>query len=200
MFADESQKSFGMPNSSGDVHAEGSRTALRRLRGRQLPGSAGQLGRDKSGATLIEFSLIAFLLIFVISATIEIAFVYWATEQLENGSGDAARLVRTGQAQSQSLSQAQLKGAICQRARILPDCTTRLRLDVQSAETFAQITPPDPFDGNGDLKSDNDFSYSPGGPNSISLLTAFYSWPIGFFGGPYLLRASTPMRNEPFEQ
>ena len=171
-----------------------------RARGHRLANSVCHLARDKSGATLIEFSLIAFLLIFVISATIEVAFVYWATEQLENGSGDAARLVRTGQAQSQSLSQAQLKGAICQRARILPDCTARLRLDVQSAETFAQINPPDPFDSNGDLKTDNDFSYSPGGPNSISLLTAFYSWPIGFFGGPYLLRASTPMRNEPFEQ
>ena len=198
MFADEKDYSAVSRDLSKDSCPSEDREAPVRRSGALR--TMGRFGSDREGATLVEFSLIAFLLFFVIFATIEIGFVYWATEQLENGNTDAARLVRTGQAQSQSLSQAQLKEQICLRARILPDCVARLRLDLQSAETFAQINPPDPLDNNGDLKTDGQFSFAPGGPNSISLLTSFYSWPVGFFGGPYLLRASAPMRNEPFEQ
>ena len=44
-----------------------------------------RFARQCCGAVLIEFSLIAFLLLFVIFSTIEISLVYWATEQIENG-------------------------------------------------------------------------------------------------------------------
>lgn len=153
---------------------------------------------ERSGAALIEFSLIAFLLLFVIFSTIEIGLVYWATEQIENGNKSAARMVRTGQVQAQSLSQSQLKSEICARAHILPNCLTNLRLDVRSAGSYAAIVPPDAMGSDGAMKDDGEFSFAPGGPQDVALVTAFYSWPIGFFGGPYLLRASVPLRNEPF--
>ncbi|MEM9355952.1 MAG: TadE/TadG family type IV pilus assembly protein [Pseudomonadota bacterium] len=154
--------------------------------------------RERCGAALIEFSLIAFLLLFVIFSTIEIGLVYWATEQIENGSNSAARLVRTGQVQTQSLNQAQLKTEICARAHILPNCLANLRLDVRSAASYAAIVPPDALDSDGELKEDNEFSFSPGAPQDVALVTTFYSWPVSFFGGPYILRASVPLRNEPF--
>ena len=151
----------------------------------------------QGGAVLIEFSIIAFLLLFVIFSTIEIGLVYWATEQIENGSNNAARLVRTGQVQTQALNQAQLKTEICARARILPNCQTNLRLDVRSAQSYAAIVPPDALGSNGELKDDNEFSFSPGAPQDVALVTTFYNWHLSFFGGHYLLRASVPLRNEP---
>ena len=154
--------------------------------------------RSTCGATLVEFSLIAFVLLFTIFSTVEIALVYWATQQLENANNDAARQVRTGIVQNQSIDRDGLKTYICQRASILPNCIADLRLDVRSAETYASIQPPDPFNGSGEMKEDGEFAYAPGGPENAALVTAFYSWPVAFFGGPYLLRASVPLRNEPF--
>ena len=172
------------------------RAASNVLGGKQ-PGQA-SLASNQSGATLVEFSLIGFLLLTAIFATVEIGFVYWATEQLENGNSDAARLVRTGTVQNLSFSQAQLKGEVCQRARILPNCMSNLRLDVRSAQNYAAIVPPEPISGIGGLKDDGEFSFAPGGPQDAALVTVFFNWPLGFFGGPYLLRASVPLRNEPY--
>ncbi len=153
---------------------------------------------DSGGATLVEFSLIAFVLLFVIFGTIEVALVYWVTSSLEHANNDAARALRTGTVQSQSIDRADLKTLICQRASILPNCVTALRLDVRSAADYASIIPPEPLDENGDIKNDSEFTYIPGGPESAALVSAFYQWPVAFFGGPYLLRASVPLRNEPF--
>lgn len=154
--------------------------------------------RNSSGAALVEFSLIAFVLLFTIFATVETALVYWATEQLEHANNDAARQVRTGVVQNQSIDRDALKTFICQRASMLPNCVADLRLDVRSADTYASIQPPDPLNGSGEIKEDGEFAYAPGGPESAALVTAFFSWPVAFFGGPYLLRASVPLRNEPF--
>ncbi|NJO22455.1 MAG: pilus assembly protein [Sphingomonadales bacterium] len=54
-----------------------------------------QLRRDRRGATLVEFSLIAFPSLILLLGTFEIGFVYWANQELENATRDAARLVRT---------------------------------------------------------------------------------------------------------
>ena len=147
---------------------------------------------------MIEFSLIAFPFLFLLLATFEIGFVYWATDELDNAANDAARLVRTGQVQTGKLNQAQLKAQICSKTTVLLDCETKLRLDLRSAGTFAGITPPDPVGSNGALKGDGDFTFSPGDGNDVILLSAFYNWSSFLLTGDYLLRAAMPARNEPF--
>jgi Flp pilus assembly protein TadG len=156
-----------------------------------------QLAGSRSGATLVEFALIAFPLLLLILATFEVGFIYWANQELENATSDAARLVRTGQVQTGNMNQAQLKTQLCSRTALLVSCQSRVRLDVRSAPTFAAITPPDPLDGNGQLKADNAFSFSPGGSNDVVLISAFYDWQ-SLFSGVYIVRAATPARNEPF--
>ena len=68
-----------------------------------------QGARCRSGATLVEFSLLAFPFLLLLMATFEVGFLYWANQELENATGDAARMVRTGQVQAGNLNQAQLK-------------------------------------------------------------------------------------------
>ena len=159
--------------------------ALRRLR------------RCRSGATLIEFSLIALPLLLLILATFELGFIYWANHELENATNDAARLVRTGQVQAGNLNQAQLKTELCNRTALLVGCLSRVRLDVRSAPNFNAISPPQPVDGNGALKPEGAFSYAPGVGDDIVLVSAFYTWNT-LFSGTYLVRAAMPVRNEPF--
>src|SRR5262245_50882094 len=160
-------------------------------------GALQRLWRCRSGATLVEFSLIALPLLLLILATFELGFIYWANHELENATSDAARLVRTGQVQTGKLNQAQLKTELCNRTALLVGCASRVRLDVRSAPTFAAITPPEPLDGSGELRGDADFSYSPGGADDVVLVSAFYDW-RSLFSGVYIVRAAVPIRNEPF--
>jgi Flp pilus assembly protein TadG len=156
-----------------------------------------QLRRNQSGSTMVEFSLVAFPLLLLILAVFEIGFIYWANQELENATADAARLVRTGQVQSANMSRAQLKTQLCNRTALLVSCESRVRLDVRSAPTLAAITAPQPLDGDGALKAETDFSYSPGSGNDVVLISAFYDWK-SLFSGVYIVRAAAPARNEPF--
>jgi Flp pilus assembly protein TadG len=153
--------------------------------------------RCRSGATLVEFSLLAFPFLLLLMATFEIGFLYWANQELENATGDAARMVRTGQVQAGNLNQAQLKTALCSRTALLVGCQSRVRLDVRSAPSFAAITAPEPLDASGEMKADGGFSFSPGGADDVVLVSAFYDW-RSLFSGVYIVRAAAPVRNEPF--
>lgn len=156
-----------------------------------------KVARCRSGATLVEFSLLAFPFLLLIMASFEVGFIYWANQELENATSDAARMVRTGQVQAGKLTQAELKTQLCNRTALLVGCQSRVRLDVRSGPTFAAITPPEPLDGSGDLKGDTDFRYAPGGADDVVLVSAFYDW-RSLFSGVYIVRASAPVRNEPF--
>jgi Flp pilus assembly protein TadG len=160
-------------------------------------GRVRRLACDRRGAAMLEFALVAVPLLLLILATFEIGLVYWANQEIENATSDAARLVRTGQVQVGKMSQAQLKSQLCGRTALLVGCESRLRLDVRSGPTFSAITPPDPLDASGELKDDNAFSFSPGGSSDVVLVSAFYDW-NSLFSGVYIVRAAAPARNEPF--
>jgi len=156
---------------------------------------------------MVEFALIAALLFFLTFAVLDVALIYWATFELENATNDAARLIRTGQVQSDPpMSESALKTEICSKTSILFSCSGKLRLNVENFGTFGDVTPVDPFDAGGALKGS--FSYQPGAAEDIILITTFYEWqPISVFpgialsnmaNGNLLLRAALTFRNEPF--
>jgi Flp pilus assembly protein TadG len=165
-------------------------------------------GSHQRGATMIEFTLIIVPFFVLLFGILEVGLVFWGAFELENATDDTARLVRTGQAQTGSFDEARLKQEICKRVSLLVNCTAKLRLDVQSFDSFSQMTPPDPLDGDGNLKGS--FDYSLGGPQQVVLFTAFYEWPLLNFmstmslsnmaTGNRLLRASAAFRNEPFPE
>jgi Flp pilus assembly protein TadG len=157
-----------------------------------------RLARDQRGATFVEFTLIALPFLLLLFGTFEIAFIYWANQELEHATTQGARLVRTGQVQAGPMTQAQLKTEICSKTAVLVGCTERLRLDVRSAKAFPDITPPDPMDGTGKMKADAGFSFAPGVGNDVVLVSAFYDWKPLLKSSDYILRASSVIRNEPF--
>jgi Flp pilus assembly protein TadG len=157
-----------------------------------------RLWRDAAGVSVIEFSLIALPFLVLLYGTFEAGFVYWASQELEHAAGYAARLVRTGQVQAGSLTQAQLTAQICGQTAVLVGCTTKLRLDVRSGKTLGDITPPAPLNGSGGLKDAAEFTFSPGAANDVVLVSTFYDWPPLLKPSGYILRAATVVRNEPF--
>src|SRR6267142_1539977 len=55
-------------------------------------------------------------------AIMETAIVFFASQTLETAVADSARLIMTGQAQSQGFTQAQFKTAVCAKILGLFDC------------------------------------------------------------------------------
>jgi Flp pilus assembly protein TadG len=161
-------------------------------------GLLGGLAQSELGATMVEFAIVALPFFILLLGAFDIGFYYWGSEELEHATAYGARLVRTGQVQNGGINQAQLKTEICSKTAVLVGCATRLRIDVRSGQSLADITPPSPLDGQGVLKSDADFVFSPGVGSDVVLVSAFFNWQLVLKPSDYIMRAAVVARNEPF--
>jgi len=157
-----------------------------------------ELAQSKLGATMVEFAAVALPFFILLFGAFDIGFYYWGSEELEHATAYGARLVRTGQVQNGGINQAQLKTEICSKTAVLVGCASRLRIDVRSGQSLADITPPSPLDGQGELKGDADFVFSPGVGNDVVLVSAFFNWRLLLKPSDYIMRATVVARNEPF--
>jgi Flp pilus assembly protein TadG len=162
--------------------------------------------RSERGATLVEFAIIAVPFLLLIFGIMEVGFVFWGTYELENATEDAARQIRTGKVATNGIDADGFKALVCGHVSLLAQCSSRLRLDVRSFSSFGQIAAnqPAPLDAGGNLESN--FTWNPGGPSSIVLVSTFYEWPLvnvltsaslsNMGDGNRLLRASAAFKNE----
>ena len=164
-----------------------------------------RLAQDRSGATAVEFGLIAAPFFALLLAVLQTSLIFFASQVLETGVSDAARLVRTGQALEQEMDAQTFKEAVCNEVFGLFDCMGGLKVDVRTFEDFNSAQMGKAIE-DGELK--DDFIYDPGVGGDIVVVRAFYEWPIVFplmgvsvadlNNGNYLLSAATTFRNEPF--
>ncbi len=166
--------------------------------------------RGERGATMVEFAIVIVPFFLILFGTLELGFVLWGTYDLENATYDSARGIRTGQMQSGAMSAEDFRTDICSRVSLLPDCNSRLQVDVRSYPTMADMlgNPPEPLDGDGHLNGT--FTWDTGGPQSIVLVSTFYQWPLlnlstslamsNMADGDRLLRSTVAFRNEPWSQ
>jgi Flp pilus assembly protein TadG len=175
---------------------------------RRLPAAAAvrRLVRQQDGAAAVEFAMVAAPFLALIFAIMETAIVFFAGQALETAVADSSRLIMTRQAQTQGMTQAQFKDAVCAKIYGLFDCQNGVQVDVRKFSTFANITMPSPVDASGNFQS---MGYDPGGPGDIVVVRLFYKYPIyvsllGFgssmsnvAGGMRLLAATAAFRNEP---
>ena len=170
----------------------GSRAALRLL-------------RREDGAAMVEFALVVAPFLAMLFAIMETALVFFAGQTLETAAGDAARLVLTGQAQSQGISQANFKtDKVCPLILGIFDCANGIGVDIQTYASFSQANMAKPVDAQGNLLN----NYQPGGPCSIVVVRLLYQFPVyvnllGFNladmgNNKHLLVATSVFRNEPY--
>jgi Flp pilus assembly protein TadG len=162
--------------------------------------------RGERGVSLLEFAIVALPLLVFIFGILEVGLIFWATYELDNATVSAARLIRTGQAQTGNMSQAGMIAQICSQASLLLNCTSQLQLNVQNFPNFASAVAPNPLNAQGGLQTS--FPYQPGGPSTVVLVTSFYEWPLVNFAtlallsnladGNRLLQSSAIFRSEPY--
>jgi Flp pilus assembly protein TadG len=167
-----------------------------------------RLRRDRRGAVMIEFALLMLPFLILVFGIFEVGLVTWGGLELDNATTDAARLVRTGQAQAGNYDANRLKQEVCARVSLLFDCTSKLRLDVRTFASFGSMTAPQPLNAQGNVQ--DKFSYQPGGAEQIVLVSTWYEWPLlnivssmslgNMASGNRLLQASAAFQNEPFPE
>ena len=161
--------------------------------------------RSQSGATAIEFGLLAMPFFALLFALLETCVIYFSNANLDSVVADAGRLIRTGQVQSGGMSEAQFKSYICDRLALISDCEGEVYVDVRTFSSFGSVTPPSLVDGDGNIIENTVFQ--PGNAGDIVLVRVYFSWGIvspsfvglsNLEGGGHLIAASTAFRNEPF--
>src|SRR5215469_11385802 len=180
----------------------------RRMRRLARLASPRRFARHQGGSSAVEFALILLPFLALMFGIMQTALVFFADQTLETAVTDSARLILTGQAQSQGLNAATFKNAVCARVYGLFNCQTGIYVNVQTYSSFGSITYTPPLDSNGQLQTTN-FVYQPGGPGDIVVVQLFYQWPIyvslmnlsnlsNMSGHNRLLVATAAFRNEPY--
>lgn len=162
--------------------------------------------RQEEGVAAVEFSFVALPFIALVFAILETAIVFFAGQTLEAAANDSARLILTGQAQTQGLTQATFKTQVCSRIVALFDCSGGMSIDVKTYTSFAAVNNTNPV-VNGQLDTSG-MGYAPGGPGDIVVMKLYYAWPIyvsimsdnlsNLSGNKRLLVATVAFRNEPY--
>ena len=171
--------------------------------------------RGNSGTAAIEFALIAPVFFLMLFAILETGMVFFAGQTLQHGVAQTARLIRTGQAQNQNMTQTQFRTQLCNQVNFLLTCDAdKLYVDVRAYTSFAGSGYPQPLDAGGNVVPGNVSGYTTGGSSNISgtqsivLVRAFYTWQLftPLFGNYFsnmpnnkrLLSASVAFKNEPY--
>ena len=162
---------------------------------------------DQSGATAVEFSIVAVPFFALLFAILETALAFFAAQSLETAVANASRLIRTGQAQQSGLTAQTFKDNICAQLNYLMNCSSSLYIDVKTYTTFGSISLGVPKDTNGNLLKVG-YTYTPGHGGDIVVVRAYYEWPVfvdklgnnmsTMPNGSHLLDATAAFRNEPF--
>jgi Flp pilus assembly protein TadG len=145
-----------------------------------------------------------FFLMFVIAET---ALIFVAEQVMDNAVSDAARLVRTGQAQKAAMSKEDFKAEVCARMAVFVTCqSSAFYLDVKAYNSFAEVQMAKPL--NADETFQDEGAYVFGGAMQIVVVRAYYQWPTNkIFGslslanlanGKRMIGSFAAFRNEPF--
>jgi Flp pilus assembly protein TadG len=165
---------------------------------------ARRFARQKDGAAAVEFALVAAPFLAMVFAIMETAIIFFAGQALETAAADSARLILTGQAQTQGYDKAKFKEAVCSKIYGLFDCAGALKVDVKNYTSFSSIDTSKPI-VNGQANLDE--AYAPGGPGDIVVVRLMYQWPVYVSllglnladnGSNRLLMSTVAFRNEPY--
>lgn len=166
-----------------------------------------RLLRDRTGASAIEFAILAFPFLLLVFAILELCVMVAAQQFMTNATDDLARYVSTGQNQNNDdMNDVEdAVGFLCGRMEILfpSGCPDRLVVVLESVDSFKDAAAQ--FDGKGvPPKSD----FNPGGGLTINVLRVYYPWPVitdimrerisNLGDGNTLLFATNTWRNEPY--
>ena len=175
---------------------------------RQTRNFLSRFRRNEDGTTAIELALVAVPFLGLIFGIMAAGLYFFVTFSMENAVERAARLIRTGQAQTDAMTTAQFKQEVCSRAPAFVDCDDKVRVNVTVFTSFANVNPPSCTNTSGALIPEPTEEPVPGQAGEVVLVTVCYEWELAgkmpflkvgkMANGSALIRASTTFRTEPF--
>lgn len=171
----------------------------------QGPGAARRRLLGESGATAVEFALVAPVFFTMIYTILELGVMMLAGLVLEDASADAARVLRTGQVQTSGDPLTAFQTEVCRDLLGMIDCAS-LRYDVRSFPTFSTVSlPPITYDADG---NPTNLQFTPGGAREIMTIRLVYRWDFalpfmahlyGGENGSRLLMTTSVVKGEPWD-
>lgn len=183
------------------------RKTLQRRRG--SAGLVRRLARSRSGATAVEFALVAAPFFFMLFAIMELGVVFALANQLENATVAASREIRTGQLQTGAGGAADdFAESVCSRMTgFESQCRDNLSIDVRIMEQFSDA-PPDPVAGGEFNEGTLTYEGKTSQPGDIVLVRSFYRHTLftpflnqalsRLDDGTTIITAAAVFRNEPY--
>jgi Flp pilus assembly protein TadG len=162
-----------------------------------------KLIRQQDGVAAVEFSFVAVPFFLLLFAILQTGIVFFGGQALETAVADSARLIMTGQAQTQNLTQSTFKNEVCKRIYGLFDCN-KMYVDVRTFTNFSYSL-PSPLDSDGNIQ--NNMVYQPGNAGDIVVVRLIYPMSVyvkllglaNMAGDQRMLVATAVFRNEPYE-
>lgn len=174
-----------------------------------------RFGKNRDGATAVEFAFVAIPFFALMFAIIETGLVFWTSQVLETAVADASRGIYTGQFQGTNPvvdgdaapSAEAFKAAVCSRVVALFDCETSLLVDVRAFDDFGDVVLPPVLDADGNIDP-GAFVYQQSSQRQVVTVRAALAYPVfvtlmdasraNLADGRRLILATATFRNEPF--
>jgi Flp pilus assembly protein TadG len=138
---------------------------------------------NRRGSAAVEFAFVAPLFFAMLFAILETALMFFASQVLESGTQDSARLMLTNQAQNQKMSQSEFETNLCDRVKLMFNCgpssgANGITVMVKSYPAGTDIPSTDLVDPITSGVFTGGSSYVSPTPGSTVLIRTFYKWPL----------------------
>lgn len=130
---------------------------------------------DAKGVVAIEFAIVGLPFFLLIFAILEISLVFMAEINIAHATADTARKLRTGQAGIETLNK--FKENICDNVIFIPDCLTKLKVEVKTYPDFASIDTTILLTEDGNLNDEN-FLFDSVPAGTIATVRTFIEWEL----------------------
>lgn len=137
--------------------------------------------KDREGATVIEFALLAFPFSLLIFAIIESCIAFASEEYMQNITDDLARQLRTGQLKRTEETAETFKERFCARFELFAGdgCRSKIIIDLRNFTSFAQAAALNTYvNDNNEIVVPGGPKFEPGPSQSKNILRVFYPWPV----------------------
>ncbi len=136
--------------------------------------STRNFNKNDDGSLVIEFGLIGIPFFALLFAVLEVSMVFLAEVNITHATGDTARKVRTLQGNVNSISD--FVDDVCSQVVFIPNCASKLKVEVRVFNNFSTIDSTDPLDNTGELK--DSFIFDLGQPGSVITVRTFMEWDL----------------------
>ena len=171
--------------------------------------------RDRSGATAIEFALIAPVFLAFVFSLFEIGFLFVRMTMVEHAVNSVARSVYTGEVtkgvSGGTITQADIEAAVCNNAAIISNCMDEVTVELTEVASLSSLPATNAICTDSWLDAIKpSVTFNPGSAQStvfmrvcvtIDLLTPGLGFGLNLTKtatGRYQIVASTAFKNEPF--